>query len=864
MIERPLVLFATPAIADKEKKYGGKPSFIKPAYDRQTTRLSPQFDVLKHALELGNIKISNTPNFIEPEYTLVFETVGDVANFYTAVNNLKKIHPNVEWLMELSSNTNNDEDFYVVDASGNRDDGKLLSTKIFCILTNQTALSQILSLWNNFKRDKNFKFNRGLAGFKQLFCCLKDVHLWGIQERLEDTGIIDAWKSDLQDDQCSKVTTEIELFYRTNKDKQISAERKISELVLSVGGSIVSKSLIPEIQYHALLVEIPRKCAQEIVNKEDVELILADEVMFFKVSGQAISTSDHVLIEDTLTTSTPKTIINEPIVALFDGMPQENHPLLNKMISLDDPDTIANEYPVNERIHATSMASLILHGQNMEAINDSIHRLYVRPIMKSQKDFQGRIQEYIPNNCLIVDKIHECIRRLFESSAGRVAPSVRIVNLSIGVSYREYYNLISPLARLLDWLSYKYRVLFIVSAGNHSEYINLGMNFASFSTLSDNDKNKFIYKYISSNLRNLRFLSPAESMNALTIGAIFSDGNDCTPSYNTTQLCTKGMPAIYSSFGRGINNSVKPDILFDGGRSFIREVIPSTANSAIWVASPKRKPGILSAYPGPQQEGAGTVAYSFGTSNSAALISNKAEECFNILNDVFQTETGEVIPYEYSAVLIKAMLVHGTSWSNLQDDCRTYLNISGQQANNTIHQYLGYGVANVDSVKECTKNQATLIGYGDIKQGQAYVYSIPLPFNFHNQKYKRKLTITLAYLSPIHPASIKYREKQVWFTIENGEKIAGKRKEFDFHAVQRGTLQHEIFEANSTEIWDVDNSLEIKVNCRGDASDKDENVSVPYALFATFEMAPEYDIDVYQTIIEKVRIREMVVSNKNS
>ncbi|HCH73830.1 MAG TPA: hypothetical protein DEV87_01440 [Clostridiales bacterium] len=144
-----------------------------------------------------------------------------------------------------------------------------------------------------------------------------------------------------------------------------------------------------------------------------------------------------------------------------------------------------------------------------------------------------------------------------------------------------------------------------------------------------------INKYISSNLRNLRFLSPAESMNALTIGAIFSDGNDCTPAYNTTQLCTKGMPAIYSSFGRGINNSVKPDILFDGGRSFIREVIPSTANSAIWVASPKRKPGILSAYPGPQQEGAGTVAYSFGTSNSAALISNKAEECFNILNDVY-------------------------------------------------------------------------------------------------------------------------------------------------------------------------------------------------------------------------------------
>ena len=217
--------------------------------------------------------------------------------------------------------------------------------------------------------------------------------------------------------------------------------------------------------------------------------------------------------------------------------------------------------------------------------------------------------------------------------------------------------------------------------------------------------------------------------------------------------------------------------------------------------------------------------------------------------------------YDYVAVILKAMLAHGASLSELQDDCIDYLSLSGRQIKSDIHKIGGYGVADVEKVKECTKNQITLIGYGDIKQNQAFLYSIPLPFNFHTQKYKRKLTVTLAYFSPIHPSSIKYREKQVWFTLDNGKNIAGKRAEYDYKAVLRGTLQHEIFEAESIQVWDENNSLTIKVNCRGDASDSDADVLIPYALFATFEMAPEYNIDVYQTVVDKVRAKNIIAPN---
>ena len=186
------------------------------------------------------------------------------------------------------------------------------------------------------------------------------------------------------------------------------------------------------------------------------------------------------------------------------------------------------------------------------------------------------------------------------------------------------------------------------------------------------------------------------------------------------------------------------------------------------------------------------------------------------------------------------------------------LGISGNSAKNALHRYLGYGEPDVERVKECTKEQVTLIGFGDIAQDKAFIYSIPIPIEFHEKSLKRKLTVTLTYLSPIHPSSIKYREKQVWVTINNGNSLIGSRAEYDYHAVQRGTLQHEIYENDSIEVWDIDKSIELKVNCRGCASENNPEMLIPYALFATFEMAPDCGVDVYQKVVDKVQVKNAI------
>ena len=56
-------------------------------------------------------------------------------------------------------------------------------------------------------------------------------------------------------------------------------------------------------------------------------------------------------------------------------------------------------------------------------------------------------------------------------------------------------------------------------------------------------------------------------------------------------------------------------------------------------------------------------AISFGTSDATALVTNKAQECYAVLDEIFMKETGMGVPNEYVAVLIKAMLAHGASWN---------------------------------------------------------------------------------------------------------------------------------------------------------------------------------------------------------
>lgn len=866
MAERPILLFSEAVTAERGNKHGGAEKIQRPSHSSQVGRLAPKLAILQQAV----LSMQSSPVGIESEKTLVFEVGGDVESFYTAVKNLGD---QVEWIFDMPEVFNSSDDFYVYKEDKatkdrtRRDDKPTFGGKIYCVLTNAQALQEILGLWDKYGKDPNTQFPLGKAGLRNVFDNLIDIHPWGYQERLEETGVLDIWKEELEDDQASNIKCEFELFYRKANDNRMRQARIVENDIQSLGGSVIASSVIHEINYHAILASVPRQVVENIVaGNRTISIVVSDPIMFIRPVGQsAFIQKDNSFDSDFSVPPLPE-IIEEPIVALFDGVPQENHPYLADRLIIDDPDDYTAQYTVQARKHGTSMASLIAYGDLGNIVHQSMRKIYVRPIMKPYPTINDDTVEAIPDDILLVDKIHEAVRRLFETTAGAAAPTVKVINLSIGLSYRQFDRAMSPLARLLDWLSYKYRVLFVVSAGNHAgndrgddiENLDLGMDLSDFAALSMDERDSKIIDHLNNNSRHLRLLAPAESVNALTVGATFDDATSFTENERWVLPCSNGMISPISSLGKGMNNAVKPDIVYDGGRKFVMASTRAPTSTKVrWANAPTREPGIISAAPTDIAAGSSKIMYTFGTSDAAALISHEAGRCYDALQEVFGTAKRD-IPDNHIALLLKAMLIHGAEWGELGEKISNILQWKKREPSDKLHRFIGFGKPDIEKAIECAKNRVTLMGYGDLKNGEAQLFTLPLPFDFSSNKLSRRLTATLTYFSPIVSSRQKYRAADVWFTIENSKKnLLDARINASDKAVTRGSVQHEIFENEQTVVWDEDGEIRLRVNCRADAA---ENFSgeIPFALMVSFEIKSDIDIDVYTKVAEKVKPRIIV------
>jgi hypothetical protein len=544
----------------------------------------------------------------------------------------------------------------------------------------------------------------------------------------------------------------------------------------------------------------------------------------------------------------------EPIVALFDGLPLTKHRLLDGRLIVDDPDEFESTYQAQERIHGTAMASLICHG-DLNNQEPPIQRpVYVRPIMQPRRGFDGRFtEEAIPEGILPIDLVHRAVRRLYESEGGEdeVAPSVRVINLSIGDRSKPFDRMMSAWARLLDWLSWKYNILFVVSAGNHANDIESDVPRERFSNLTPDEREKAVIKALALNTRHRRLLSPAETINGLTIGATHTDAAPPPQNINLIDPFTRmNIPSVYSAHGPGYLRSIKPDILLPGGKQFLREKLGNTHNNTVlettFFVSP---PGQRVAAPG-DQGSLDQTWYMRGTSNAAALASRWANRLYEVLEQL-RKEFGAQIPSEYDTVLIKTLLVHGADWMDIRTLYESCLR--NPQNSRAFREYLtrfiGYGFANVTKIIACTDQRVTVMGFGKLDDGQADEFRLPLPHSLSAKNVKRRLTITLAWLTPVNSRHHRYRIAHLWFDPKNN--FASDRLDADGRAVQRGTVQHEVLEGERAADFQDGDTIVIKVNCRADAGDIPEPIR--YGLAVTLEVAE--DIAIYQEVRQRLYVR---------
>ena len=868
MPDRPLLILPSPDLpAARRKKHGGGGNVERPTRFRQDERMSPKFTVLRHALETRSARVQTETTGIVPEEVIVFETIQPIEEFAQAVNRIDGL----EWLGEIEEeDIPPDDDFFVKDEEGARKEGKTFRGRLFLIFTNQQALNQIISLWDLWKEGK--QLDPGLAKWANVFSLLRDVRPWSVVDRLRETGVLEDWRERVEQNE-EIVPCEVELWFRQNPQRRQSARDRVASALKSLEGNIHTEKIIEEIGYHGLLLRLPIAAVASIISTtgDDTDLIHCEQIQFFRACGQM----SGIITDGPRAPDTPLTMpaagLGDPVVALFDGLPIQNHQRLFGRIVVDDPDNLEAEYPAQERRHGTAMASLILHGDLDNGEEPISRRLYVRPILRPDPlDWRQPRREVVAETTLIVDLIYRAVMRLFEQQGEEepVAPQVCVINLSVGIRDRQFVGTLSPLARLLDWLAWKYRVLFIVSAGNHTHDVELAVLRGQFATLTPQDLQSEIIKAVAADARNRRLLSPAEAVNVLTIGAQHKDASPDGPPPNCIlPFVDSGLPSPINAQGMGYRRAIKPDILMPGGRLFYRENLATSNNFILQVMELNHPPGQRVAAPGAI---AGDLTSSWhirGTSNSAAIASRSASVLFDMLQELLTEPGGQMITSVPYAVWLKALLVHAASWGTASDTLESILRTAGnsRRFKEYLTRLLGYGISDPDAVRECTPHRVTALGGGHLEADKAHIHRFPLPPSLSGLRGYRRLTVTLAWITPINIMHQAWRRADLWFhpdptrqPHDHGHltKLGLDREESDTRVAQRGTVQHEVLGGNRAAAFVDGDNVDIQVSCRADAGVQEE--SIPYAIAVTLEISPKIEIDIYNEIKARVHARVQV------
>ena len=844
MAERPILIFPTPQSADRDTLHARSPETVQPSLSRQGERVAPQLHTLQQSFNERTVEIQQNAVGTDPSQVIVIETVGSIEDFSNAVSRIEGL----EWLGEADiDEIAPDEDFY-----NKKKPEKLLRGRLYLVMSNQRAMDEMLSLWRRYQANPNMDWAYGTTKFKHVFDTLYDIRRWDVQDRLAETRVLEAWREDLEHYPEQPVRIEVELWFRSSEENRRSAESEVIALVSAVGGRILDRCVIPEIAYHSLLAELPRGQVEAMLSSERTELIQCDGVMSFRAVGQMATGKESIDLEtwDGPTMAHPFPT-GDPTIAVFDGLPLENHGLLADRLLIEDPEDFAPHYDVQHRVHGTAMCSLVVWGDLSDGAAPLARPVYARPIMKPVPWHNTPWPEEVPRDQLPIDLIHRAVRRLFEGEEGEspAAPTVKIINLSIGDPSRPFHQLMSPLARLLDWLSYKHGVLFVVSAGNYLQDIDIGMSESDFRILTGREREELVIRKLYEDARNRRIYAPAESMNSLTVNAVHQDGSGTPAVGRLVEGYTTPLPSPISSFGSGYRRAIKPDIAFPGGR-VLYNYSPTGSTLSCY---PKRSaPGMQVASPGNFPGENNKTSFGAGTSNAAAMISRTLGICHDSLLDLFEEQAEEIDPGPYVTSLLKTLAVHACSWDLTGDRLREILadRTDGHSVKHWISQWIGYGVPDVTRLVECTQQRATVLGFGQLNDGKGHVFQLPLPPSLGSKTDWRRLTITLGWITPIRPTTQKYRCADLWFSLPD-RRLTSQRTHADHHAVRRGTVQHEVFEGQDALAISGGDTLTIKINCRKDAYRIPK--SVPYGLAVSLEVAEGSAIPVYEEVQTRIR-----------
>lgn len=780
---------------------------------------------------------------------MVLETVGRVEDLVRAISRVA----GMEWLGDVDVDELAPEpEFAGVDGERRGDEGEsdLVPGRLYLVMSSQAGIDELLRLWKLYKEGGDrIEFPYGLARWREVFARLNNIRRWAPEDRVRETGLLEdvEFRSALGQ---QVVGIEVELWFREQPEARRAATTAVAALVNSAEGTIEREGLVTGAAYHALLAFVPIDTAAEIATAQH-PVVRAPQVRFIRPVGQALfepgaGDSESRAYEGGASPD------GQPVVALLDGLPLPEHVRLANRVVIDDPDDWAAQYPADQRHHGTSMASLIIHGDLGESANPLRRPLYVRPVLRPTYMGLDEWREQVPDDELPPDLIDRAVSRLFESSNdGPVAPAIRVICHAVADPSRPFDGAMSAWARVIDYLSWRYRVLFLVSAGNHAGEIELPPAIAGAGAAQ---LERAVLSFLASQARIRRLLAPGESLNAVTVGSLHDDASGAPPPPSTLEPYeTMALPSPVSAQGRGFRRSVKPDLAFSGGRQTYFGAATADA-LRLTVNTSMRPPGQVSAAPPVTPGELDRVAYTRGTSNATALAARLAASSMEVLEQIRAVNGAP--PPEFDSLILKAMLAHSSE--RVADDRLEAL--FGEEGQSLALRLAGYGRPAEDRLTSSDDDRVLMIGWGELADGDGNRFQWPIPSALGGVAAQRIVTVTMAWFTPINPRHSAYRRAQLWFDPyweDDGDGFQSamqlrRLRGSEWQRVRRGTLQHEVFVGDRVITVDSDAAARLQVNCRSETGDLSENV--PYALIVTMEARAHTTLRLYDEIRTRLSV----------
>jgi hypothetical protein len=797
---------------------GGGSKVDLPSRGNQGTRLGGRFQDLDDAFA-EQATLTQSLGASDPQLVVVFEAVDERVDL-TRVAELAGL----EILTEVERDYDPDPDF--PRKTVNQD--LPVNGCLHAVCINEQSKANILGQWRRWQRTG--QVDSGYAPLRELFAHLKDVRAWGPPDRIRVAELASALSGMLPGDH----TVEIELWYRLSTSLRQKAQDEVAALLVASGGRVVSVAQVDEVGYHGMKCTVPLDLLQRLATGDfdAVAAVKSSHVMYLRATAQSFSFSDAAPATALPDSALPT---GEPVLCVLDGVPVANHPLLSGRVVVFDPDDLASDSATETELrrHGTAMASVCVWGDLSDSPVAAARPILVRPILTPALDTQGSVEE-LSSAELAPDLMRRVFRELFEGDGtlGPSGDSVVVVNLSVGDPAAPFDGVLSSWARTIDWLSAMYGVAVVVSSGNHRS-LPVPSGTTTLTSLNGSDRADAVNAMVAEATPRRSLLAPGDSVNALTVGALNSDGAGAVQlGYRFDPADGELIVNPTSALGAGHRRSVKPDLLAPGGRALFQSPMTPTDTELRPAPQAAYGPGIKVA------SSASAEVFTMGTSPAAATVSRAAARAVDAVLEI----TNRPLTRSELAVATKAFVAHS---ARVPRDLR---------AHEGLRPYAhGYGAVLRDLADGCDPHEASILFVGDIGASEQRTLSFPLPNGLHVRGLKR-VSATLAWLSPVNWRHRQYRCAALDFSQPMGFTKLGTAVDVGGDRPKRGTLQHTVWEVTKAVGVGAGTDLNLTVHCKEQGGGL-HGERVDFAVALSLWVAPELGVDVYAQVQQQVATR---------